>query len=351
MASNPLKYANVWEDAYLLGQALEVGSQDKVMSICSGGDNALYLLSYNPEVLLCLDTNPVQIYLCQLKEQAIRRLDRETCLGFLGFLPNGQRKNTYRSIRKNLSLPCQEFFDQHIDWVESGIIQQGKFEKYFQLFSGKILPFIHSKEVVNAVFTPKSEQEQVSFYENRWNTWRWRLFFKLFFSRFIMGRLGREPEKLKEVDGHVGRMIFNRAEQHLSSVAAQQNYILEYALTGKYTNQLPPYTNETPYKRIQKWLQSNQIQYEEAYLDQCLASHSGFTRFNLSNIFEYMPPEVFDQNIEALRLHAAPNAQVCYWNLMVPRTIEKNMGFDRLPIDHIDLGFFYASFHKYICLS
>ena len=36
-------------------------------------------------------------------------------------------------------------------------------------------------------------EERRAFYDEQWDTWRWRLLFRVFFSRFVMGRLGRDP--------------------------------------------------------------------------------------------------------------------------------------------------------------
>lgn len=347
MSKNPLKYSNVWEDAYLLGKGLNVSSEDKVMSIASGGDNSLYLLSFQPKEMLCLDMNEVQLHITRLKEEAIRHLPYSSFLELLGFTSSSQRFELFETLKKYLPKESLAFFSLHHNWIENGLIHEGKFEKYFKLFANRVLPFVHSQKVVSELLAPKSLEEQETFYNNRWNSWRWKLLFRFFFSKLVMGRVGREPAKLKEVEVSVGSFIYHQAEKHLRSTACQKNYILQYALTGHFGSLLPPYAEKEAFDKIKSWLQSNRVTYFQGNLEECLSVHQGFTRFNLSNIFEYMPSPLFHQNVESLKANSAEHARFAYWNLMVPRLFDEVEGFDSQPVSDVDLGFFYRQFYIY----
>lgn len=347
MATHEIKYSNVWEDADLLARYLSVDQGDVVMSIASGGDNSLHLLGFDPGQMICVDMNEEQIFLTQLKEEAIRQLDQHSFLSFVGITAGTPdfRIETYQRIRPNLPSIAQAYFEHNPDIIRKGITDCGKFEKYFRLFSNRILPLIHSRKTVNGLFDEKTEEEQKNYYKSAWNTWRWRLFFKFFFSRFIMGSFGREPEKLKQVEQHVGSYIFDKAEQHLSSVSCQHNYILRYALTGAFLPELPPYLVEENYNRIQSWLQKKKISYHLGTIEDALKVYPQANRFNLSNIFEYMPQDLFEKQVSLLIEHSAGNARFCYWNLMVPRTMEYRPELESVPIMHSDKGFFYNRFY------
>ena len=82
-----------------------------------------------------------------------------------------------------------------------GIGSAGKFERYFALFRNRVLPLVHSRPTVAASCwsrgPPKSGGAST---RSSWDTWRWRLLFRLFFSRTVMGRLGRDPEFFRYVD-------------------------------------------------------------------------------------------------------------------------------------------------------
>lgn len=345
--NNPLKYSNCWEDAYRLNASLKVDNNSKVMSIASAGDNSLMLLLGNPKEMLCLDMNEIQLWVTQLKEQATKLLEYQEFLQLLGFSECEDRIRIYEKIAEGLSAEARDFFTPEI--IQSGIIHQGKFEQYFQLFAYKVLPLIHTKKRVNELFERDAfdEWKHEYYYVKKWNTWRWRLFFKIFFSRYVMGKFGREPEKLQEVKGNVGQRIFDQAEKHLRTHQVAKNYMLEYTLKGKYENNLPPYAQEQYFDKIKSWLQNNNIQYFHGDLEQCLNQHTGFNRFNLSNIFEYMPPEVFSEQADLLHQKSASDAIYSYWNLMVNRALSDKKGFTRIENTQRDYGFFYQEFHTY----
>lgn len=344
--NNPLKYSNCWEDANLLTLSLDIDSESKVMSIASAGDNSLMLLSAQPKSMLCLDMNEVQLWVTKLKEQAIRHLSHQEFLKLLGFISCENRWEIFLKIREFLSDDANVFLSRQL--IESGLIHQGKFEKYFQLFAKRILPFIHSKKDIQQLMLPKSAEEQDAFYHHKWNNLRWKLLFRIFFSKYVMGKFGREPEKLNEVKLNVGKQIFNVAEAHLKSIYAQQNYILYYTLTGQFGDLLPPYAMLENFTKIKSWLQQNEITYFYGDLENCLMQNPGYNRFNLSNIFEYMSEEVFEKQAKLLHQNVMPQSRICYWNLMVPRNLHDIVHCVPLAVNaEVDRGFFYQKFHSY----
>ena len=73
--------------------------------------------------------------------------------------------------------------------------------------------------------------------------------------------------------------------------------------------------------------------------------------FNLSDIFEYMSPEVFEQVYGSILKASAPGARLVYWNMMAPRRVPDGFS-DRVKTltdleDHLkerDMAFFYSDF-------
>ena len=61
-----LRYANCWEDADLLIQNLNCKKGDRILSICSGGENSLSLLCLNPQEIVVVDVNPKQLFILEL---------------------------------------------------------------------------------------------------------------------------------------------------------------------------------------------------------------------------------------------------------------------------------------------
>lgn len=340
-----IRYANCWEDADLLTEALAVGPGHRVLSIGSAGDNSFSLLMNGPELVLAVDINPVQLHLIELKKAAIRVLDREEFLAFLGFRPAADRTATFKRVADQLPERTTAFWMQRTDQVNAGLVLQGKFERYFELFRSKVLPLIHGRKRCAELLAPKSAVEQERFYRERWDTWRWRALFRIFFSRFVMGRLGRDPAFLKQVDINVGAYILGRAKAHLRSTACQHNEFLEFIWNGSFTTNLPHYVRPGNYERIRTHI--DRLVVFEGLAEAAFKEHGRFDRFNLSNIFEYMPPEVFATVTTDLVDHATPSARLAYWNLMVPRrlsTIDQRLHFEEAlstTLTARDKGFFY----------
>ena len=341
-----LRYANCWEDADVLLEGLQIKPGDRVFSIGSAGDNSFSLLVDNPELVLAVDINPIQQHLIELKKAAFKALDYTEFLEFLGFLESTKRKMLFSKVQEKLEDKEAFFWKGRMAEIEAGIIYQGKFERYFQLFRTKILPLVHSQKNVQELFRKKTPEEQKQFFHSKWNNWRWRLLFNLFFSKFVMGRFGRDSAFLKEVKIPVSRFILQQAKKHLSDEHCQRNYFLQFILGGRFDDLLPHYARQSNFKKIKSNM--DHLHTFHGLAEDAFAEHSHFDKFNLSNIFEYMNPAVFQQVVQDLVNNSNSGAQFAYWNLMVERqmsavvsTLKKEDSLSE-KLTQKDKGFFYS---------
>ena len=344
-----IRYANCWEDADILLQGLSPKANSKILSIGSAGDNSFSLLCTNPELVVAVDINKTQLYLIELKKILIQEFDYEQVISFLGFRQNDNRVAMFNKIKANLSKETEQYWQQNLAQIEQGLIHQGKFEKYFQLFAKRILPFIHRKKTIEGLLAPKSEAAQVAFYDEKWNTWRWRLLFKIFFSKYVMGKYGRDPEFLRQVKVTVEEFIFQKAEYHLKSTLAQQNFILRYNLTGSFGNLLPHYLQPENFSKIKQNI--SKLHIFEGFAETAIEKYGSFDSMNLSNIFEYMDADLFQKTASTLLQGTNEGGRLAYWNLMVPRQISTILSNEITYLSEIsthlikfDKGFFYGNF-------
>src|SRR5690606_32309014 len=98
-----IRYANCWEDADVLLEALSPDSSSKIMSIASAGDNCFSLLAASPQKVVGVDISLPQLYLTELKKLAIQNFDRETYMNFVGFTKSTNRLDYYAKIKSQLS--------------------------------------------------------------------------------------------------------------------------------------------------------------------------------------------------------------------------------------------------------
>lgn len=341
-----IRYANCWEDADLLIEGLNPKPGGRFLSIGSAGDNSFSLLSTGAELVVAVDINPVQLRLVEFKKAAIKALDREAYMELLGFSSSTRREALFEQALKACSSTTAAYWKNREAEVMRGLIYQGKFENYFRMFSRKILPLIHTKKRIAELFREKSAEEQKQFYEKRWNNWRWRLLFKVFFSKFVMGRFGRDPAFLKEVEVPVATSIFQHAARHLSSTDCQKNYFLHLILTSKFGKGWPHYIREGNYEKIRENI--DKIVIFEGLAEKAFEEYKDFNYFNLSNIFEYMDRKLFAAVAQNFAENSAPGARFAYWNLLVPRLFAHHHSelfeFQRGLSDELsarDNGFFY----------
>jgi S-adenosylmethionine-diacylglycerol 3-amino-3-carboxypropyl transferase len=74
MAFKGLVYAQIWEDPVADMDALRIGPDSRIITIASGGCNALSYLTADPEAVTCVDLNTAHIALNKLKHAAVRHL-------------------------------------------------------------------------------------------------------------------------------------------------------------------------------------------------------------------------------------------------------------------------------------
>src|SRR5215213_7773831 len=85
-------YNQIWEDPHVDLEALKLDGNSRVLTISSGGCNALNYLLENPASVTAVDLNRHHIYLLNLKLAALKHLpDHE---GFYTFFGSGRGPNT-----------------------------------------------------------------------------------------------------------------------------------------------------------------------------------------------------------------------------------------------------------------
>ena len=346
-----IRYANVWEDAWILRQALHPGPGRRILSIASAGDNAFALLAQGAEVVAA-DLSPAQIALVDLKRAAIRRLSYDEAVAFLGIRRGEEdRRSVYERLERDLGSATRDYWRDRLGQIADGVVHQGKFESYFSLFRQRVLPLIHGRRTVEGLMENRDRASREDYYTRTWDNWRWRLLFRVFFSRFVMGRLGRDPEFFRYVEGSVSERILERVRYALTVLPTHENPYMEYILTGNYGRVLPLYLRPYVFPELRRNL--DRLTLFEGPVDEAARAHrgEGFDGFNLSDIFEYLDDaacaEVYGRLLETAR----PGARFAYWNMLVPRRLSQSFP-DRVRyledesrrLFECDLAFFYSAF-------
>lgn len=306
-------------------ESLKPSPIDTVLSVTSGGCNSLALATCGVSAIYAIDKKPEQNYLLELKLKAIQHLNYSEVVEFLGYAHSFRREDYYKRIAPNLSDDARKYWDSNGKAIWHGIAHCGKFERYLHVFHRCLLPLIHSHKRVKQLLYPRGMAEQQIFYDTKWNTTRWRLMFRLFFSRFVMSRSGRSPEMFSQSqDISASDLYFLRTERALYSGPVRDNFYLSYALLGNQTDLLPYYLHQ------QRSVQIGAFNSLSIYSTDMLSFLKGLPdasidKYNLSDIFEPLDVETTNQIfIEILRT-AKPNARLIFWNNLVHRDIPQNL--------------------------
>ena len=346
-----LRYAQCWEDADILVEGLAVRPGDVCVSIGSAGDNTLSLLTRDPARVIAVDLNPTQIAALELRIAAYRTLGHAELLELIGSRPSTRRDVLYGRCRDAISPYARSYWDARSDAVRAGIGSAGKFERYFALFRRFVLPLVHRRETVRALFDHRGIDQRTRFYSERWDTAAWRLLFRVFFSETVLGRLGRDPSFFTYAEESVADHLMGRVRHALTVLDPAENPYLHWIVTGTHGEALPHALRAENFDAIRDRL--DRLEWHCRPMEEALdgADVDRVDRINFSNIFEYMSSDAHRALIASLLPRLPRGARMAYWNMIVPRSgaallperlarrCESDALFAR------DKAFFYSAFH------
>jgi S-adenosylmethionine-diacylglycerol 3-amino-3-carboxypropyl transferase len=94
-----LVYAQIWEDPAIDMEALAIKPDSRIITIASGGCNALSYLTADPEKIIAVDLNTAHLALNKLKYAAVRHLpDHAQLRRFLAEADHRANPRTYREL-------------------------------------------------------------------------------------------------------------------------------------------------------------------------------------------------------------------------------------------------------------
>ncbi|MEY8117210.1 DUF3419 family protein [Falsihalocynthiibacter sp. BN13B15] len=349
-AFDHIRYAQLWEDADVLTQGLGDCAGGMLVSICSAGDNALAMLTLDPAKVVVVDLSPAQISCLKLRIGAFQNLSHAEFVELMGARPSTRRKVLLSKALNGVDEETRAFWTALRDDVEKvGAGGVGKFERYFRIFRTRLLPLVHSAKTLDDIFVSRTSADRQAFYDTRFNTWRWRLLLNVFFSRFVMGRMGRDKAFFDHVEGSPAQHVARRIHHAAVATDPAQNPYLHWIIKGTHGEALPMTWREEHFETIKSRL--DRIEIRPGSLEAFVSTGEKADGFNLSDIFEYMSPEIFTKVYESILNASAPNARLVYWNMMAPRRVPAAFAARVTTLREvegegkaIDKAFFYSDF-------
>lgn len=343
-----IRYAQCWEDADVLLEALAMEPGATCLSIASAGDNVLAMAGAGAGRVLAVDLNPAQIACLELRMAAFRELAYGEFLAFAGQSTGADRQVLYRRCRGHLSATSRQFWDRQPRLIRRGFAQVGRFERFLSTFRRFVLPLIESRADLRRLFELESAEERELFYLERWNNRRWRLACRLVFAQASLGRFGRDPAFTRFADEPVWNSLERRIPHALITLEPAKNPYLQWVLNGRFGSALPWAWREENYSRIRDGLDA--IELHCAPVETVLAgiAPGSLAACNLSDIFEYMSEPAYEALLRRLINASAPGCRFVYWNVVAARRRPAVLGRMLRPLADVaralhakDKAFFY----------
>jgi S-adenosylmethionine-diacylglycerol 3-amino-3-carboxypropyl transferase len=323
-----LVFTHNWEDPESDHAALRIKPGDTVMAITSGGCNILGFLLFDPGRIYCVDINPTQSYLLELKIAAIRELPYAEFISFTGLTHHENRLALYDRIKHNLSEKALSFWNSQQQLLKEGIFMNGKYERFIRT-AGKFIRLLQGKKRVLRLFDKKTKEEQQKYFDRKWNTRRFRYLLKILFNKRVLARRGLVADYFHFDDGSksFAESFYNRSRKAFRDISIEGNYFVSLYLLGKYAdmNGVPAYLKEEHYDIIRSRLgRINIITSEAQHWIEKMPDDS-IDCFALSNICELMSENETSHLFEQVYRTGKRDARIIFRNLMVPRDVPSYM--------------------------
>ncbi len=188
-------YNQIWEDPRVDLQALKLDENSRVLTISSGGCNALNYLLENPQNVTAVDLNRHHIFLLNLKIAAIKFLPSyDDFFAFFGFGKSAKTIESYEKfIAPKLDKATKKFWEsssllgrvmhgKRINFFKKGGLYEHSRNGYFLRFFHKFSRVLGCRP--DEVLKAKTVEEQAALYEK---------FIAPFFDSFVIKAIGKMP--------------------------------------------------------------------------------------------------------------------------------------------------------------
>jgi S-adenosylmethionine-diacylglycerol 3-amino-3-carboxypropyl transferase len=244
-----LIYNQCWEDPRLDHQALQIQPDDRIVMITSAGCNALDYLLRGPERIECVDMNPHQTALLEIKLAAISNLKYEQFFDMFGAGRITGYLETYElRLRPWLSAASQTIWDHHIRYFNPagpGLYLSGTAGMFARMIRSLLYHDQQFRTDIVAFQQIEELDQQAAFYRERiaprlWTpTVRWMLDRPL-----VMCLLGVPIEQIELTSGTsrrtLGTFIEQRVDDVFCKVPIRQNYFWRAYMNGNYSEDCCP---------------------------------------------------------------------------------------------------------------
>lgn len=290
--------------------------------ITSAGCNALDYLLDGPGHIYCVDMNPKQNALLELKLAAIRRLDYNTFFQMFGRGKLESARAVYlRELRQDLSPQSQQFWDRKIKYFSEG--RSFYFKGTTGLFAriaNVYINFRKAREAIEQVFQISSVEEREAAYNNYIRRLLWSdLIRRLLGYDATLSLLGVPQPQRQQIEssyiGGVAQFIEDCLAAVFTKVPTRDNYFWWLYLFGYYTEErCPEYLREENFEQLRGLI--NRISTHSMSILDFLNQHEkSIDRFVLLDHMDWLATfgkPILEAEWQAIADHSASNTRILW---------------------------------------
>lgn len=264
---NSFIYNQIWEDPAVDLQALQVTPESRILTIASGGCNALNYLTASPAHITAIDLNPYHMSLTRLKLAAMKHLpDHASFYDFFGYADRDNNVELYnKHIQPHLEEELESFWQgrnilgqKRIHMFRDGLYRHTRFG-YFMRFLHWIArrTNYHPDKLLsaNSLYEQQAifSQHIAPFFDNRLV----KFVGKLPISVFSLGIPPQQYKAMKE-QGNLIEQYRERVERIACQFPIQTNYFAWQGFSHSYDHDkrqaIPDYLKAEHYDTIRSQL-------------------------------------------------------------------------------------------------
>ena len=363
-------YNQIWEDPRVDLEALELDKNSRVLTISSGGCNALNYLLSEPESVTAVDLNRHHIYLLNLKAAAAKHLPaHEQFFEIFGVGKSENADEMYKQfLAPNLDEGAKAVWDKRIKIFKKGGLYDHSRNGYFLRVFQRFARLIGCRP--DAVLNARSLNEQASLYRKN---------IKPFFNNFLIRLVGRMPvtlfglgippqqfdELTRETDAEttIIDVYRERVRRLACDFPIEENYFAWQAFARKYDTEkrkaIPEYLKDENFGKLKSNIGRLRAKVGSVTDEIKTQPRGSFNRFVFLDAQDWMNADALTELWSAIAEKAEPNSRIIFRTAgaespietRLPQTLRENFVYERDASDRLfkqDRASIYGGFHLYI---
>lgn len=248
--SNKLIYNTCWEDPRIDRELLEINGESRIVTITGAGCNTLDYLLDNPGHIFCVDQNPIQNALLELKLALFQNNSHSLLWDMFGEGKKRGAEFLYKNkLRKLISKQATKYWDRQISTVFTPTSNEPSF--YYRGTAGKFALLIRKRIKQKGLYLPvmklldAQNLEEQTFYFNEIEPLFWDTFQKwIVRQNATLAMLGVPVSQRRMIErqhrGGLLQYIQRVLRKIFTGRPIRDNYFWRVYLTGSYTRECCP---------------------------------------------------------------------------------------------------------------